>query len=77
MATVRPPDRVPRQGVFFYSCLAWFFEEHMPRVPEDEIPAILTNDYVRDTNLGISCRIRQRMLAGAGSAAAAGRTHLR
>ena len=52
-------------------------EEHMPRVPEDEIPAILTSDYVREANLGISYRIRQRMLAGAGSAAAAARTYLR
>ena len=52
-------------------------EEHMPRVPEDEIPAILTSDYVREANLGIAHRIRQRMLADAGSAAAAARTYLR
>lgn len=52
-------------------------EEHMPRVPEEEIPAILANDYVREANLGISHRIRQRMLADAGNATAAVRNYLR
>lgn len=42
-------------------------EEQLPHIPEDEIATILTSDYVREVNLGISHRIQQRELAHAES----------
>lgn len=42
-------------------------EEQLPRIPDEEIATILTSDYVRDVNLGISHRIQQRELSHAES----------
>lgn len=38
-------------------------EEQMPQIPEEEIATILTSDYVREVNLGISHRVQQRELS--------------
>lgn len=35
-------------------------DENLPHTPEDEVATILTSDYVRKVNLGISYRIQQR-----------------
>lgn len=40
-------------------------KELLPHVPEDEIATILTSDYVREVNRGISHRIQQRELSHA------------
>lgn len=40
-------------------------EEQLPLIPEEEIATILTSDYVRTVNLGISYRVQQRELSHA------------
>lgn len=42
-------------------------EEYLPQIPMEETAEILTSEYVREVNLGISQRIRQRELSHAES----------
>lgn len=42
-------------------------EEQLPHTPQEEVATILTSEYVREVNLGISHRIQQRELSHAES----------